>query len=99
MNKISDIRLENRFNQDYLYNKRDQYATIFDDKKLVEYNYNQQNLNNNKNNSIIENDFQNYQLNRVHLTIISIIYLHLFQINIYITLYLNFYLAYITFKK
>jgi len=65
MNKISDIRLENRFNQDHLYNKRNQYATLFDDKKLVEYNYKQQNLNNNKNNSITENDFQNYQLNRV----------------------------------
>jgi hypothetical protein len=65
MNKISDIRLENRFNQEHLYNKRNQYATLFDDKKLVEHNYKQQNLNNNKNNSITENDFQNYQLNRV----------------------------------
>ncbi len=65
MNKISDIRMENRFNQEHLYNKRNQYATLFDDKKLVEYNYKQQNLNNNKNNSITENDFQNYQLNRV----------------------------------
>ena len=65
MNKISDIRLENRFNQEHLYNKRNQYATLFDDKKLVEYNYRQQNLKNNKNNSITENDFQNYQLNRV----------------------------------
>ena len=50
MNKISDIRSENRFNKDYLYNKRNQYATLFDDKKLVEYNYKQQNLNNNMNN-------------------------------------------------
>ena len=65
MNKISDIRLENRFNQEHLYNKRNQYATLFDDKKLVEHNYKQQNLNNNKNNSITENDFQNYQMNRV----------------------------------
>ena len=32
---------------------------------MAEYNYKQQNLNNNKNNSITENDFQNYQLNRV----------------------------------
>ena len=63
MNKISDIRLENRFNQDHLYNKRNQYATLFDDKKLVEYNYKQQNLNKNRNNSITENDFQNYQMN------------------------------------
>ena len=65
MNKISDIRLENRFNQDHLYNKRNQYATLFDDKKLVEYNYKQQNLSKNRNNSITENDFQNYQMNRV----------------------------------
>ena len=65
MNKISDIRLENRFNQDHLYNKRNQYATLFDDKKLVEYNYKQQNLNDNMNNSITKNDFQNYQANHV----------------------------------
>jgi hypothetical protein len=65
MNKISDIRLENRYNQDYLYNKRNQYATLFDDKKLVEYNYKQQNLMKNRNNSITENDFQNYQMNHV----------------------------------
>jgi hypothetical protein len=65
MNKISDIRLENRFNQEHLYNKRNQYATLFDDKKLVEYNFKQQNLNNNKNNSITENDFQNYQMNHI----------------------------------
>ena len=65
MNKISDIRLENRFNQEHLYNKRNQYATLFDDKKLVEYNFKQQNLNNNKTNSITENDFQNYQMNYI----------------------------------
>ena len=65
MNKISDIRLENRYNQDHLYNKRNQYATLFDDKKLVEYNYKQQNLIKNRNNSITENDFQNYQMNHV----------------------------------
>ena len=65
MNKISDIRLENRFNQRDLYNKRNQYATLFDDKKLVEHNFRQQNLNNNNNNSITKNDFQNYQANHV----------------------------------
>ena len=64
MNKISDITSENRFNQRDLYNKRNQYATLFDDKKLVEYNYKQQNLNNN-NNSITEKDYQNYQANHV----------------------------------
>ena len=66
MNKISDIRLENRYKQDHLYNKRNQYATLFDDKKLVEYNYKQQNLNKNiNNNSITENEFQNYQMNHI----------------------------------
>ena len=65
MNKISDIRSENRFNKDYLYNKRNQYATLFDDKKLVEYNYKQQNLNNNMNNSLTKNDYQNYQMNHI----------------------------------
>ena len=65
MNKIADIRSENRFNQEHLFNKRNQYATLFDDKKLVEYNYKQQNMNKNLNNSITENDFQNYQMNHV----------------------------------
>ena len=65
MNKIADIRTENRFNQENLYNKRNQYATLFDDKKLVEYNYKQQNMNKNFSNSITENDFQNYQMNHV----------------------------------
>ena len=65
MNKIADIRLENRFNQEYLFNKRNQYATLFDDKKLVEYNYKQQNMNKNLSNSITESDFQNYQMNHV----------------------------------
>ena len=67
MNKISDIREENRFKKENLFNKRNQYATLFDDKKLVEYNYRQQNLNNNmnNNNSITKNDFQNYQTNHI----------------------------------
>ena len=65
MNKISDITTENRINGADLFNKRNQYATLFDDKKLAEYSYNrQQNLKNN-NNLISENDFQNYQMNRV----------------------------------
>jgi hypothetical protein len=67
MNKISDIREENRFKKENLFNKRNQYATLFDDKKLVEYNYRQQNLNNNmnNNNSITKNEFQNYQINHI----------------------------------
>ena len=67
MNKISDITTENRLNGADLFNKRNQYATLFDDKKLAEYSYNrQQNLKNiGGNNLISENDFQNYQMNRV----------------------------------
>ena len=65
MNKISDITTENRVNGADLFNKRNQYATLFDDKKLAEYSFNrQQNLKNN-NNLISENDFLNYQMNRV----------------------------------
>mgnify|MGYP002626961373 CR=1 FL=1 len=67
MNKISDITTENRINGADLFNKRNQYATLFDDKKLAEYSYNrQQNIKNlGGNNLISENDFQNYQMNRV----------------------------------
>ena len=67
MNKISDITTENRLNGADLFNKRNQYATLFDDKKLAEYSYNrQQNLKNfGGNNLISERDFQNYQVNRV----------------------------------
>ena len=67
MNKISDITTENRLNGKDLFNKRNQYATLFDDKKLAEYSYNrQQNLKNlGGNNYITENDFTNYQMNRV----------------------------------
>ena len=66
-NKISGITIENRLNGADLFNKRNQYATLFDDKKLAEYSYNrQQNLKNlGENNLISENDFQNYQMNRV----------------------------------
>ena len=63
--KISDIKYNNRYQQDQLYNKRYNYATLFDDKKLVEYNYKQQNLNNNMNNSLTKNDYQNYQMNHI----------------------------------
>ena len=58
MNKISDITTENRLNGKDLFNKRNQYATLFDDKKLAEYSYG-------GNNYITENDFTNYQMNRV----------------------------------
>ena len=66
MNKISDIRMENKYSKDQLYNKRNQFATLFDDKKLVEFNYKQQNNDNNVNiNSITKKDFQNYQENHI----------------------------------
>ena len=67
MNKISDITTENRLNGKDLFNKRNQYATLFDVKKFAEYSYNrQQNLKNlGGNNNITENDFTNYQMNRV----------------------------------
>ena len=65
MNKISDIRMENKYTQDQLYNKRNQFATLFDDKKLVEYNYKQSLNNNIDDNSITKKDFQNYQENHI----------------------------------
>ena len=66
MNKVSDIRMENKYSQDQLFNKRNQYATIFDDKKLVEYNYRQQMNNiNDQNNNITNNDFNNSQINHI----------------------------------
>ena len=65
MNKISDIRMENKYTQDQLYNKRNQFATLFDDKKLVEHNYKQSLKNNANDNSITKKDFQNYQENHI----------------------------------
>ena len=67
MNKISDITTENRLNGADLFNKRNQFATLFDDKKLAEYSYNrQQNLKNlEENNLISEKDFTNNQIIRV----------------------------------
>ena len=65
MNKISDISSSNRYNYDQLYNKRNQYATIFDDKKIVENNYYTQKNNNNSldNDTISESDYRNCSLN------------------------------------
>ena len=67
MNKISDITTENRLNGKDQFNKRNQYTTLFDVKKFAEYSYNrQQNLKNLGGNIYItENDFTNYQMNRV----------------------------------
>ena len=64
MNKISDIKIGNRYTDEQMYNKRNQFATIFDDKKLVEHNYKQQqNLENN--NSITNQDFNDSQKNHI----------------------------------
>ena len=64
MNKISDISSSNRYNCDQLYNKRNQYATVFDDKKIVEHNYYIQKNNNIDNKDIIaQRDYRNSSLN------------------------------------
>ena len=64
MNKISDISSSNRYNYDQLYNKRNQYATVFDDKKIVEHNYYIQKNNNIDNKDIIaQRDYRNSSLN------------------------------------
>ena len=60
--KISDIKYNNRYQQDQLYNKRYNYATLFDDKKLVEHEYNQQNHNVHRSQDFInEQQYQDYQ--------------------------------------
>ena len=62
--KISDIKYNNRYQKDQLYNKRYNYATLFDDKKLAEHEYNQRNQNLHRSQDFInEKDYQNYQLN------------------------------------
>ena len=66
MNKISDISSSNRYNYDQLYNKRNQYATVFDDKKIVEHNYYIQKNNNIDNKDIItQRDYRNSSLNHI----------------------------------
>ena len=66
MNKIADISSSNRYNYDQLYNKRNQYATVFDDKKIVEHNYYIQKNNNIDNKDIItQRDYRNSSLNHI----------------------------------
>ena len=66
MNKIYDISSSNRYNYDQLYNKRNQYATVFDDKKIVEHNYYIQKNNNIDNKDIIaQRDYRNSSLNHI----------------------------------
>ncbi len=66
MNKIADISSSNRYNYDQLYNKRNQYATVFDDKKIVEHHYYIQKNNNIDNKDIItQGDYRNSSLNHI----------------------------------
>ena len=61
MNKISDISPSTRYDYDQLYNKRNQFATVFDDKKIVENNYYSQRMNNANYNkgTINQNEYKN----------------------------------------
>lgn len=64
-NKISDIKYNNRYQEDELYNKRYDYSTLFDDKKLAEYEYRKQNKNLHRSSDFInEKEYQDYQRNR-----------------------------------
>ena len=64
-NKISDIKYNNRYQEDELYNKRYDYSTLFDDKKLAEYEYRKQNNNLHRSSDYInEKEYQDYQRNR-----------------------------------
>ena len=51
--KISDIKFNNRYQKEQLYNKRYNYATLFDDKKLAEHDYMQKNQNFQRNQDFI----------------------------------------------
>ena len=61
MNKISDLSPSIRYDYDQLYNKRNQFATVFDDKKIVENNYYSQRYNNEaiKKGTINRNEYRN----------------------------------------
>ena len=64
-NKISDIKYNNRYKDDELYNKRYNYATLFDDKKIAEHEYIQQNKKFNRSQDFInEKEYQDFQMNR-----------------------------------
>ena len=63
--KISYIKNNNRYKDDELYNKRYNYATLFDDKKLAEHEYLQQNQNVNRSQDFInEREYQNHNYPR-----------------------------------
>ena len=64
-NKISDIKYNNRYKDDELFNKRYNYATLFDDKKIAEHEYIQQNKKFNRSQDFInEKEYQDFQMNR-----------------------------------
>ena len=65
--KISDIKYNNRYQQDQLYNKRYNYATLFDDKKLAENEYKRQNRNLHRSSDFInEKEYHDYQRNQMN---------------------------------
>ena len=64
--KISDIKGNNRYQPEQLFVKRFNYATLFDDKKIAENEYNQQNQNLHRSLDFInEPQYQNYQKNQM----------------------------------
>ena len=64
-NKIFDIKYNNRYKDDELYNKRYNYATLFDDKKIAEHEYIQQNKKFHRSQDFInEKEYQKFQMNR-----------------------------------
>ena len=68
-NKISHIKNNNRYKDDELYNKRYNYATVFDDKKLAEHEYLQENKNVNKSQDFVnEREYQNQNYQRYQNT-------------------------------
>ena len=63
--KISGIKYNNRYQEDQLYNKRYDYATLFDDKKIAENEYMQQNENLQRSQDYRNRrDYQDYQNNQ-----------------------------------
>jgi hypothetical protein len=64
--KISDIKGNNRYQPDQLFIKRYNYATLFDDKKLAQHDYNRQNQNLHRSVDFInEQQYQDYQNNKM----------------------------------
>ena len=65
-NKIYDIKYNKRYKDDELYNKRYHYSTLFDDKKLAENEYTQQNRNLYRSQDFInQKEYQNFHMNKI----------------------------------